>query len=110
MSNDSIKIPPDENDANRNRLIELNNAIHADETSDTDPLYDFDEDAAEGLQQIKEHKISGLVAQINSNLSSQLKNKKRIRPKITDQTMVIVTVITILILIILSFIVIKQLQ
>ena len=108
MNNDFKKISPDSNDANDLRLMELNNALFENEDlSDITPN-DFENDAAEGLKQIEENKIPKLVAQINSNLTNQLKNKKRLLPKIPDQTMVIITIVTLLILIIVTFFVIRR--
>ena len=110
MNNDFEKILPNDNDANHHRLMELNNAINVDEDLNDSTNNDFEGDAAEGLHQINENKIPNLIDQINTNLSSQLKNKKRRRIKIPDQTGVLITIVIILLLVIVAFIVIKKMQ
>ncbi len=109
MSNNFEKISPESNDAKKLLLSELNNALNEDDSIPDAPSAEFDEDAAEGLQQIEAAKIPQLVSQINSNLSAQLKNKKKGLPKIPDQSMVIMTVVTLLILLIITFLVVKRL-
>ena len=108
MTNDFEKISPNNNGANNNRLSELNDALNNSEDLFDLTETEFEHDALEGLEQIQENKIPILVAQINSNLTNQLKNKKRVLAKIPDQTMVIITIVTLLIIVIAAFFVIKK--
>ena len=97
----------DEND-NHERLNDLNDALNRDDYVLEEMHEDFDREAAEGLKQIANNKIPLLVNQINGNLKSQLKNKKRIKKKIPDQSSVIITIITLLIIVVLAYIIIKK--
>ena len=108
MNNDFEKISPNTKDANNNRLSELSDALNDNDDSFNYAETDFEDDASEGLKQIEQNKIPKLVAQINSNLTKQLKNKKRVLSKIPDQTMVIMTIVTLLILVIVAFFVIRK--
>lgn len=110
MNNDFEKILPNDNEANHHRLMELNNALNIDEDLNDSSSTEFEGDAAEGLQHINENKIPNLVDQINSNLTAQLKNKKRRRVRIPDQSGVLITIVTILLLVIVAYIVIKKMQ
>ncbi len=72
---------------------------------------DFLNDALEGLGNVREKKdISFLVEQLNANLHKQLEKKKKRKQKrtIKDQPWLYLTIITILLLIIICFIVIKK--
>ena len=89
-------------------LNDLNDALSSDELVSQKSNDDFDKDAAEGLQKITGNKLSGLANEINRNLKSQLKNKKRVKKKSIDQSAVIVIIITLLIIIVLAYIIIKK--
>ena len=97
----------DEND-NHDRLNDLKDALNRDDFILQELHNDFDREAAEGLEQIANNNIPSLVNQINGNLKSQLKNKKRIKKKIPEQSSVIFTIITLLIIVVLAYIIIKK--
>ncbi len=97
----------DEND-NHERLNDLNDALNKDDFVLEEMHGDFDREAAEGLKQIANNKIPSLVNQINGNLKLQLKNKKRIKKKIPEQSSAIITIITLLIIVVLAYIIIKK--
>ncbi|HRI20750.1 MAG TPA: hypothetical protein PLA68_07340 [Panacibacter sp.] len=71
----------------------------------------FADDAVEGLKAFtSQKKLDDYVSQLNKNLHQQLDNKKLRKEKrrITDMPWIIVAVITILLLCILAFVVIKM--
>ena len=71
----------------------------------------FDDDALEGLQQIKnKENISLLVKQLNRDLQKKLIKKKQRREKlrIKDQPWLYITIIIILLLIVISYLVIQR--
>ena len=72
---------------------------------------DFYDDAVEGLEMVSEKTdLSGLVADLNKKLDTQLKKKaKRRRTKIPPQTFTIVTVIIILLLAVVAYFILKKL-
>ncbi len=68
-------------------------------------------DAVEGLEKIKSRKeVSALVDQLNSNLQKQLEKKKskKLKRKIKDLPPLYLTIILILMIIIISFLIIKK--
>ena len=72
---------------------------------------DFNIDALEGLQEIKnKEKISFFVEQLNRDLRKKLDKKKRQREKlkIKDQPWLYIALIIILLLIVLSYIIIQR--
>lgn len=108
MNNNFENILNSEESNNPERLNDLNDALNREDFILEELHEDFDREAAEGLEQIKNNKIPSLVNQINGNLKSQLKNKKRIKKKIPDQSAVIITIITLLIIIVIAYIIIKK--
>lgn len=72
---------------------------------------EFNDDAMEGLQQIRDKKdISSLVEQLNRDLHKKLekKNKRRAKLRFKDQPWLYIAVAIILLLIIISYIVIQK--
>ena len=72
---------------------------------------DFDNDAMEGLQEIKNKaKISSLVEQLNRELHKKLEKKKKQREKfrIKNQPWLFIVIVIILLLIILSYAVVHR--
>ena len=108
MNNDSKDILTKEESNNHERLNDLNDALNSDELMFEKTDADFEKEAAEGLQQITGNKIPALVNEINRNLRHQLKNKKRLKKKNLDQSGIIITIITLLLLIVLGYIIIKK--
>lgn len=93
---------------NQKRLTALNDVLNNEEISFEDTDADFEKDAAEGLQHIDKNQIPVLINELNLNLKSQLKNKKRIKKQIPDQSAVLITVITLLLLVVVAFVIIKK--
>ncbi|MFN0081550.1 MAG: hypothetical protein ACKVOM_03455 [Ferruginibacter sp.] len=108
MSNDTDNILQQHQPGSNKGLQELSDALNREEDLDEHHDHFFEEDAKEGLQQIDQEKIPDIISQLNANLKAQLKTKKRNKKKIPDQTMLMVTIVTILILAIVAFIVIKR--
>ena len=72
---------------------------------------EFNDDAMEGLQEIKNKKeISSLVEQLNHDLHKKLEKKKKQREKLRfkDQPWLYITIVIILLLIVLSYVVIQK--
>ena len=107
MNNDFDDILNNDENNNPEGLSDLNDVLNSDSILEKSSD-DFDKEAAEGLQQIGTDKIPSLVNEINRNLSSQLKIKKRLKKKEIDQSAVIITIITLLITIVLAFFIIKK--
>ena len=97
-----------EESENQKRLTALNDVLNDEEISFEETEADFEKDAAEGLQQFDKNQIPVLINELNLNLKSQLKNKKRLKKQIPDQSAVLITVITLLLLIVIAFVIIKK--
>lgn len=96
----------DERD-NQKKLSALHDVLNHEGTAEE--LDDeFEMDASEGLQQFDERQIPYLVNELNQNLKSQLKSKKRVKKHIPDQSTVLITIITLLLLVVLAFIIIRK--
>ena len=108
MNNNTEDILSDDKSDNQKRLIELNDVLKSEEIIPEDTDEDFEKDAAEGLQQIEKNNIPILVNELNQNLKSQLKNKKRLKKRIPDQSAVLITIITLLLLVVVAFVIIKR--
>lgn len=108
MNNNTEDILSDDKSDNQKRLIELNDLLKSEEIILENTDDDFEKDAAEGLQQFEKNNIPILVNELNQNLKSQLKDKKRLKKRIPDQSPVLITIITILLLIVVAFVIIKK--
>ena len=108
MNNNIEDILSDDKSDNQKRLIELNDLLKSEEIILENTDDDFEKDAAEGLQQFEKNNIPILVNELNQNLKSQLKDKKRLKKRIPDQSPVLITIITILLLIVVAFVIIKK--
>lgn len=96
------------NNSNNNQgLHNLNDSLHDDDFS-IENEHDFELDAQEGLKQIPPDNITSHVASLNKGLQQHLKNKKKHKRKIPDQTMVYITIFTILILVVVAYVIIKK--
>lgn len=108
MNNSNDDILNREDSDNQKRLTELNDVLNNEEISFEDLDEDFEKDVAEGLQHFNKNRIPVLVNELNQNLKSQLKNKKRTKKQIPDQSAVLITVITLLLLVVVAFVIIKK--
>ena len=108
MNNNFDDILNNQGSHNQQGLNDLNDALNSDESVLEKCSDDFEKEAAEGLEQITGNKIPALVNEINRNLKSQLKNRKRLKKKEINQSVVIITIITLLIVIVLAYLVIKK--
>jgi hypothetical protein len=107
MNNDVNNISPMGNsDADKLKLLHQINVELNDEIFDDEDM--FDDDAAEGLQQIPESHVTPLVNKLNADLHRQIKKKKKQRRGIPSQQGLYVTIITILLLAAIAYIVIKK--
>jgi hypothetical protein len=70
---------------------------------------DFAEDAAEGLTKLNPAKTDAIVKQLNANLTAQLTKKKRKHKEIPDQSGMYIIILTLLVLIVVAFILIRKL-
>ncbi len=70
----------------------------------------FEQDTAEGLSRISNEQALGMIEQLNAGLRHQLKKSKKKRSVLPDQKFVYLTVITVLILIVVAWIVIKKMM
>ena len=110
MNNDIDKILSQDLHNSKETLQNLGDALKDDnELFDNDEHF-FEADAKEGLQQINQEKIPEIVAKLNANLKSHLKIKKRLKKKINEQTLVIITIATLLILVVVAFVIIKKMM
>lgn len=108
MNNSIDDILNQEENDNQKRLAELNDVLNNEEVTYQETDEDFEKDAEEGLQQINKTQIPVFVNELNQNLKSQLKNKKRTKKQIPDQSAVLITVITLLLLVVVAFVIIKK--
>ena len=104
MSNDALNILPEGNDAERNDLLsQLNNELNISHSEDL-----FAEDADEGLKKLKKEDADKMVQQLDAGLTQHLKKKKTKRKGIPDLSGTYIIIATLLLLIIISYIVIKK--
>lgn len=68
----------------------------------------FEKDSAEGLAQLDKDRVPILIEQLNSSLRQQLKKKKKKTAGLPDQSFVYITVITVLVLVIIAYIVVRK--
>jgi hypothetical protein len=107
MNNDANNILPEGN--NNADKVDLLKQLNADVQSEMFTEEDlFETDAAEGLQQMDEAHVSLIVNKLNANLQHELKKKKKQKRAIPSQQPVLITIITILLLAIVAYMVIKK--
>jgi hypothetical protein len=107
MNNDLNNIlPTDANDdvAKQQGLHALNEDLFAED----DDIDLFEEEAKEGLQQLGENKSTYIIDKLNADLHRNLKKKKHKKRGIPDQTNVYITIVTILLLAIIAYMVVKK--
>jgi len=102
-------------DIEQDKLLDyLNKKLSADEAHElekqmTDDV--FMNDAVEGLEQFRNKKdLSLLVDQLNSELKKQTAKKKlkKEKRKLADQPWLYITIVTLLLLVVISFVLIKR--
>lgn len=107
MNTDTNNISPQgSNDADKLKLlhqinVELNNEIFDDEDM-------FDDDAAEGLNQIPESHVTSMVNKLNADLNRKIKKNKKQKRGIPSQQSIYIIIITILLLAVVAYLVIKK--
>ena len=100
--NDILPAGGDNNNAEKEKLLnDLNNDIQFGEDS-------FENDAAEGLQQLPTGNVSQIVNKLNHDLHKQINKKKRNIRGLPDQSGVYVSIIIILILLVVAYIIIRK--
>jgi hypothetical protein len=105
MSNELNNISQNSSEDREKLLQQLNEDLFAED----DALdQQFEEDASIGLQQINQDKIPAIVDKLNADLSRHLGKKKKRRGIFKDPSNINITIITILVLIIISYIIIKK--
>jgi len=102
-------------DIEQDKLLDyLNKKLSAAEAHDVEKQMaddDFMNDAVEGLEQFKNKKdLTSLVEQLNRDLKKQTEKKKlkKEKRKLQDQPWLYITIVTLLLLVIISFILIKK--
>jgi hypothetical protein len=106
MTNDLNNIPTNNNADKEKLLQQLNDDLFGEE----DALdQQFEEDASIGLQQIQQEKVPLIVDKLNADLSRHLSKKKKRRGIFKDPSNFNITIITILLLLIISYIILKKL-
>lgn len=106
MSNDLNNILPsgaNDDTAKAERLRALNDDLFA-EDDDTA----FEEAAAEGLAQLPPTQVSSIINKLNADLHKKLRKKKKEKRGIPSQQGLYITIVTILLLIVLGYVVIKK--
>ncbi|NOU38066.1 MAG: hypothetical protein HOO89_05085 [Ferruginibacter sp.] len=108
MSTNLDNILPLGNDADKKKQLQkLSDELQFLDTIEEDNGLLFEKDAAEGLSKVDKTKASVIINSLNSNLQKQL-HKKKTRKIFKEQSPSYLTIITILLLIIISFIVLKK--
>jgi hypothetical protein len=102
MNNDVNNILPNDNDADKLKLL---HALNNDAFDDEDL---FEADAHEGLQQMDDSHVAAMVNTLNADLSRQIKKKKKQRRGMPSQQGLYITIITILLLAVIAYMVIKK--
>jgi hypothetical protein len=107
MNNNNNNILPNDSSRENEGLQALNDALNTEDIF-FENEQSFEQEAAEGLKQIPQSKVPRIVSEINKELKKQLKDKKKLKREIPNQSMVYITIVTLLILIIVAYIVIKK--
>ena len=115
MSDELLNILSNSNkDIDNQKLMDyLSGKLSADEKHDFEKtLVDSEmmNDAVEGLEKLKIKDVSALVEQLNTNLHKQLEKKKskKLKRQIKDLPWLYLSIILILLIILISFLVIKK--
>ena len=101
MNNDlpNISSPGNNKDGKNDLLNDLNEDLNA--------ANEFEQDAAEGLQQLPQADIPSMVQKLNTELSHSLGKKKK-RRHLPDQSIVYISIIIILLLITVAYIILQR--
>jgi hypothetical protein len=106
MSNDFNNILPtgaNDDAAKQAGLHALNDDLFADDDDTA-----FEAEAEEGLSQLAPTQVSSIVDKLNADLHKKLRKKKKEKRGIPSQQGVYITIITVLLLIIIGYVVIKK--
>ena len=107
MNNDLNNISPNDNNIDKEKLLQQ---LNEDLFSDDDAMDDnFETDAQIGLRQLDEKKVPLIVDKLNADLRRHLSKKKKRRGMINDPSNINITIITILLLAIISYLVLHYL-
>lgn len=97
-----------DHEADKKRLLDDLNDLPEEASSNPDDTA-FESDSAEGLAQLNKDRLPLIIEQLNSNLRQQLKKKKKkTAAGLPDQSFVYITVITLLVLVIIAYIVVRK--
>ena len=69
----------------------------------------FENDAAEGLRQLPDEKIPLIIGGLNKGLQQHINKKNKKKRALPDQTAVYITILTILLLAVVAYVIIKKL-
>jgi hypothetical protein len=107
MNNDINNILPEgNNDADKVDLLKQLDADIKNEIFDEEDL--FEAEAAEGLQQIEKTQVPLIINKLNTDLHRRLKKKKKQKHGIPSQQPVLITIVTIVLLAIVAYIILKK--
>ena len=70
----------------------------------------FEKDSAEGLAHLNSEKIPAIIDQLNRNLRTQVKKSRRTKNRLPGQSFGYITVMTVLLLLVLAYIVIRKMH
>ena len=70
----------------------------------------FEKDSAEGLAHLNSEKIPVIIDQLNRNLRRHVKKNRRTKNQLPGQSFGYITVITVLLLLVLAYIVIRKMH
>lgn len=93
--------------SDKKRLLDDLYSDTSPEASGTPDDAAFEKDSAEGLAQLHQDRVPVIVEQLNRHLLRQLKKKKKKTGRLPDQSFVYITVITVLVLVIIAYIVVR---
>jgi hypothetical protein len=109
MNNDANDITGNGESGKDKLLQDLDEMLHTDAgIPDTEAA--FEKESAEGLSHLNTEKIPVIIEQLNTGLRRQLKRKKKKKGELPDQRFVYITVITVLLLIVIAWLVIKKMH
>ena len=97
-------------DRGKEKLLQDLDAIPYNEDSHAASEAVFEKESAEGLAQLNAEKVPVLIEQLNRGLHQHIKKTKRAKNQLPGMSFVNITVITVLILIIIAYIVIRKMH
>lgn len=110
MSNEPNDIIPGAGDSGKEKLLQdLDEMLTGDGPHAADEAI-FEKESAEGLAQLNAEKVPAIIEQLNRGLHQHINKSKRPRNELPGLSFVNITVITVLLLIIIAYIVIKKMH